>query len=417
MIKIACIGNMNNNLFSVTRYLRKNGYCCDLLLLDEQTHFLPKADTFKDDYKSYTKQLDWTLYSPVEIKSEKVASDLKEYSYIIACGIAPAYLASANIKLDMFISYGSDIIDLPFYRINIFSLIKHIFRSKSILTNAQTSLLVEAKKKKTAQLQLKGIQNASVYAYDLTNEAYEKKIRKVRMKGERLKIVCPFIFIDETSPEEVSKSYSISKYYKQFKEIRDQNQLVVFHHCRHSWKTHVDKWNYKANDKLLRGFAQFVKKNRGYKAKLILFEYGPDVIHSKELIKSLGIENYISWFPIMERKEIMIGISLSDLGVGELGVSWFSYGAIYEFMSMAKPVMHYRNDKEYEGKYPQMYPMYNANSDKQVYETLTKFISNPAHFSLVGKEAQKWFYLYGVNMPILKIIESINKKCVALQAI
>ena len=39
--KIALIGNMNNNFFSIARYLRDRSYQADLFLIDELDHFLP----------------------------------------------------------------------------------------------------------------------------------------------------------------------------------------------------------------------------------------------------------------------------------------------------------------------------------------------------------------------------------------
>ena len=45
-MKIGIIGNMNNSYFSLARYLRDEGYDCELLIFtDEPEHFDPSCDT------------------------------------------------------------------------------------------------------------------------------------------------------------------------------------------------------------------------------------------------------------------------------------------------------------------------------------------------------------------------------------
>ena len=47
-MKIALIGNMNNNFFSMLRYFRDLGMDATLFLFkNEQAHFLPKYDTWE----------------------------------------------------------------------------------------------------------------------------------------------------------------------------------------------------------------------------------------------------------------------------------------------------------------------------------------------------------------------------------
>ena len=80
-----------------------------------------------------------------------------------------------------------------------------------------------------------------------------------------------------------------------------------------------------------------------------MFENGEDVDRSKDLIKKLNIENYVKWFPVTDRKDIMIGISLCDVGVAEIGnLSWITYSTVCEFMCMSKPIIMYREDELYK---------------------------------------------------------------------
>ena len=75
-MKIACIGNMNNNMFCIVRYLRDMGYDANLFLLHEQDVFIPSADSFNDDYLAYTHQLDWYDIWHWNISAKKIKKDL-----------------------------------------------------------------------------------------------------------------------------------------------------------------------------------------------------------------------------------------------------------------------------------------------------------------------------------------------------
>ena len=49
-MRIACIGNMNNMMFTLCRYLRDNGYDANLFCFkDEAVNFLPGTDSFDAD--------------------------------------------------------------------------------------------------------------------------------------------------------------------------------------------------------------------------------------------------------------------------------------------------------------------------------------------------------------------------------
>jgi hypothetical protein len=390
--KIACIGNTNHSLFCIARYLRDQGYDAHLLLLNEPDHFLPGADSYDEEYQSYTTQLDWETIGWWYLSRKKIKKDLKGYDFILGCGYTPAYLFKANIHLDIFVFVGGDLILWPFYKI------KHFPPSKADIGNYLY-----------ARAQKKGIEDASYILMDYTSEEYEEVLHKFSFKGKRLKFPAPFIYLPQynISLNNIKKS----KYFSEFLSIRNNFDFMIFHHARHEWTNpDIEGYNYKANDKLLLGFADFLKQNKTVNVCLVLFEYGNDVQASKKYIQELGIEAHIKWFPKMQRRELVAGITLSDLGVGEFGYSWFSYGVIFECMAFGVPVMHFRNDSDYTGHYPEMYPMYNANSSKQITDVLNQLISKPEGFRETGKLAQEWFMKYAIDRPVNELIKAIEVK-------
>jgi hypothetical protein len=279
--------------------------------------------------------------------------------------------------------------------------------------NPKDHLFKNIKRQILRLYQYNGIKSATNVLMEFTNPAYEAMFSKIVLNRQYITI--PFIYKPEFNIESIEKLYIKSLYYQFFKNIRESNELVIFSHGRHEWtednNTLVTRSKHtKGNHKLIYGFAEFLVANRNVNAHLVLFEYGEDVQRSKDLINKLEIEQYVSWLPLMPRKEIMVGISLCDIGVGELDSSYFSYGAIFEFMAMAKPIIHYRDDSLYESRKNNMYPMFNANSSAQVNNHLSAYRANPAKFRAVGQQAHKWFIDEAINKPINIICKLIDEK-------
>ena len=109
-LKIAAIGNQNNNHFSLIRYLLGAGYDADLLLTNaEQDHFHPSCDSYDLSYYSFTKQLCWgSVRSFLNTPKNQIVDDLGTYDILIGTGLAPAYVSRAGMRLDVFDEAGVD---------------------------------------------------------------------------------------------------------------------------------------------------------------------------------------------------------------------------------------------------------------------------------------------------------------------
>jgi hypothetical protein len=389
---------MNNFLYPLLRYLEKD-FVVDLILLStEQKHFLPENDTFETTYIKTVKSKFSQLPSEFLINSKTYINNLlAPYDFIIGCGPAPAYLSRINKKLDLFIPYGSDIYYIPFIPFELKKGIKRLIKEQFLKYH-----------------QKRGIQKASNILMDYTNPIYESLFEKLNINKNRIFNNPPFFYVPEFNSISIKENYSKSIFYSKFLKIRGENDLLIFHHSRHEWNIEntvelkIDNYT-KGNNKLIQGFASFIKITN-IKAHLILFEYGSSIELSKNLIKELDIEKNITWMPLMPRKEIMVGISLCDIGVGELDSSYFSYCTIYEFIAMAKPVIHYRIDSDFKEMYPEMYPMYSANTAEQVENYLKEYILNPQAFVDTGILAYNWFLKHAIEKPLNNIINLIDKK-------
>ncbi len=382
-MKIACIGNMNNNLFCVTRFLRDKGYDAHLLLLQEFDHFLPETDSYNDDYKAYTTQLDWKHGNHWSKTKQSLAADLVPYDFIIATDISPAFINKAGRRIDIFTPAGSDVFIYPFYKSD------HLIPKRSDIYRYAF-----------AWHQRKGVQKARHLSLGTTNEGFEAALDRIRFKGKRLPVACPFIYEPQYRLNGAPDPFKNSTHYEAFREIREGFDFVLFHHSRHEWRLDPESLHYKANDRLIKGFASFLDKRKGSKACLVMLEYGTDYLASQELVRSLGITDHVRWFPMMSRKDLMAGIRICDLGAGEFGHSWFTYGTIYEFMAMGKPVMHYRIDELYKDDYPEFYPMYHAHTTADITQRLLEYGEDPQAFQKTGEDSRQWFHRYAVEKPL-----------------
>ena len=109
-MRVALIGNMNNNYFSLMRYLRDAGVDAELLLFaDELNHFLPENDTWDiDKWKLYIKQTKingGALGQYFKMSAADIRREFEGYDYYIGCGFTPAYFYKAGMKLDLFTPY------------------------------------------------------------------------------------------------------------------------------------------------------------------------------------------------------------------------------------------------------------------------------------------------------------------------
>ncbi len=394
-MKIGIIGNMNNSYFSLARYLRDEGYDCELLIFkNEPEHFDPSQDTFSDNYKTYCKHISWG--DPANFFTQDydiVTKDLEPYTFLIGNGPAPGYVARVGRKLDIFIPYGYDLYSLPFYRF------VHPLRISSYF--------------QLAHYQKKGIRESSYMLFDRTNAAFETIFARLKLNGKRVISPAPMLYHkDYEQQTPVSTDPLIQRLVS---ERRDTDILLV-QHTRQVWKRASDLWSYKGNDLLIKGFAKFIKAYPLISAKLILFEYGANVNETKELIYRMNLTDSVIWMPKMARNKLMQVLQLSDLVIGELHHSWLSYGVALEALCTGKALMHKRIDGEFDKDYAELYPMLHAYSADTVCAGLSKLVENKASIADMGTAGRSWFLKYCVDLPIGSIINIIKERKLALSA-
>lgn len=389
-MKIGIIGNMNNMYFSLARYLADEGYDCDLLIFDsEQAHFHPTADTFGSHSTLAIKRLSWGDPAQFLTKQKQAATDLQPYDFLIGSGTAPAFAYAAGRVLDLFIPYGEDLYIFPFPHL------VHPVRQLPYLV--------------LARHQLRGIRQARHLLSDKTNPGFDRIFEKIKYKGGRIVSPPPLLYYKEYETA-LAQQQNDNPHSAALQALRNNHELLVLQHGRQFWKPHADRWTQKGNDQLIKGYALFLAKNPSCKAKLLLFEYGRDVAHTKKLIDDLKLNTQVVWFSKTERKNLMAFIQTSDAVVGELKHAWNTYCVMMETLAMGKPLIHHRNDAYLAGAYPALYPMLQASSAEDVCRALKTVWQNEKAVRKMGEEGKEWFDEYCVRKPLQHIIRLIDEK-------
>lgn len=382
---------MNNNHFSIKRYLEDEGFICDLYLFNIlPDHFLPINDTWKiEKHEGSIKKMNRGIIFLDQFK-KKAFFDFKQYDVYIGSGLTPYYFNKLGLKLDIFIPYGSDLYELPFKKPWNFNSLKSFFKTchhNFFVYKGQKEGIIKAKR---------------VFTMDV-----EKVIKDALLRLNRTitPLQIPMVYLEETPLKTDLGLYLDLKKINSF-------EFKIISQSRQLWGKNIGLHS-KGNDKLIIGFSLFAKKNN--KACLVLFEYGQSINKSKQLVDDLNISDQVIWVKEMPRKFIYALLKQ----YGEVGADQFDTGfhgsTAYELMAHGLPVLNYLNcsNEEFE-KYSKrpLPPLVNVKSPEQISDAIQMLFSNDEYRSALGKQSKNYFNKYlgkGAAKVYVKEILKIHK--------
>ena len=245
-MKVALVGNMNNNNFSLLRYFKDLNVDTKLIMFKNdinksQAHFHPANDTW--NINKYSKDLiyiDFNDYYIILFKSRKYIRKLFScYDIIICSGIIPIILERAKISIDIFYPYatgvefiGSEDVKNSFRNIH--------FLKRNFYKYLARKQLIAVKKAKTCISFEKGI----------TSETFKEN------NIEHIILNIPIIYLLKGE-----KKIEQSKELRQILNKISSYNFKLLCHTRHypTKNLHI----------LIEGFALFLKKSYDKKAWLI----------------------------------------------------------------------------------------------------------------------------------------------------
>lgn len=373
---------MNNVPAVIARALIDRGYKITLFFLNEYEHFKPESDALGPIQNLECINLNWDRDTIDELSKKEIKDKIGGYDFYIGVEWAPALTWKAGIKLNMFYAIGTDLTQYPFYKINRFP--PPIWLLKRYLL---------------AKQQFYAIKYADYLSMNKAPEVMEKQRRIIKPLGKRI-VGIPYLYTPQYTQEYLNKSH----YKNDFDRIRSQYDFVVFHHVRHEWVTAKNTIHDKGNDLLFHSLKVLKRNYPEKKIALITIEYGTDAEKSKALSEELGLIENVKWFPIMEKKHLLYGLSISDVFVGQLTAAFPAYTSVYEALAMGKTIIHKGDEKD-----KTLYPILNAYDKTSLTKALGDCISGKVSVVSMGNKGLDWFQQNGYNYPVNEVVEAIEK--------
>jgi len=392
-MKVALIGNMNNNSNNLAQYLLDAGIYVDVLFYgNEAGHFVPEADNVMA-VRYASKTLSWGGYGAYFTTSAaQIRADLAPYDFLIGSRLAPAYCAKAGRHLDIFMPTGGDLHMVPVW---------NGWKPRDVV-----KYLTFARRQRTA------IKSVGALYWDVTNDDLEATIAPYTSHLPRMSHPIPMIYHHEYQGAALEARQAQSQWRDRFRAARQGADIFLFSHVKHVWTpeaiAHYGRFHEKGNDHIIRALAAYYQGNPSKSLRLALFEFGDDHTATRALARALGVDDHIAWFPQMPRREIMMGIAESDGLIGEITRSWFSYGTILEAMVMGRAIIHHRDDSMYPGA--DLYPMVDVRNDRDLTAAFNRIAAGTIDLKALGQGAHEWLAQTSMKQAINAIVTRIKAK-------
>ena len=380
-MKVALVGNMNNNNFALMRYLRDLGVDAHLLCFDnELDHFGPEHDTWHlAKWQRFIHALPFgDNPRHLLLKSGAlIRNALREYPFTIGSGLTPALFRKAGLELSIFFPYSAGIewVGLlpsdgrPFSP-------THLFH------------------RWVRRCQMAGLRRHTRFCTSLDlSGTTEECFHRLGVPFQPLGI--PMVYNrEQPAPADIPAEI------RQAKAQMAGRDLVIFSQARHYWRPRAaDPWSMrpgflKRNDLLFRAFAEYLPGARRKNPLLVLLKYGPDVEASQELVTELGIQSRVLWLPRMSRKHLVYLLAGADFVVGEFTGEGIWGGTAWEGLAAGRPVFQAVNYKpeDYRRKAGhELPPLIHVAQVSDIVNHLRRFETVPEEYTEIGRQGAVWF--------------------------
>ena len=419
-MSILILGNMNNNGFVWLRYLVDLGIDAKLVLfLDDgaalSSHFGLESDTWNlDRYSdkmvrinfsashSFISHQSWALkvffwfiylvrnilgqkralYSrpPNKDELDKLQKIIDSSTFTIGSGATPLIMNILGKKLNIFFPYaiGVEYIDdFPF---------------SSYLKCSNPIKKYIATRVKSEQLNgLKKVDIAVVMTGGKTTQLLKDHGINVRVQ------FMPLVYHLESLQFLDQYGDQLKKALNMISSIK----YVFFINSRQYWVRPVDvsesiwRKESKNSNYAILAFERFLRETKITDVRLIICEYGKDVIETKTLVRSLGLEDYVAWLPIMTRKEILVLMRNVFLNIGEFYEEQVLFGSAgFEAMSAGTPLINsfkFKPQEFYEEFGAPSPPILIANSVDEIFCAMKNLCTDEQYYQECALKTIDWY--------------------------
>jgi glycosyltransferase involved in cell wall biosynthesis len=156
----------------------------------------------------------------------------------------------------------------------------------------------------------------------------------------------------------------------------------------------------KGNDRVIR--AARILKDKGLAFKILFAEWGMDVERSKQLIAELGLEDCITWLPIMRKKQLLEMYMAVDVIIDQFIVPSMS-GVSFDAMTLGKPVISYDDGHTNRLFFGAQAPLISAREISEIAAVMEDLILHPEKLGPIGEASREWVKKYHSSDRIVDI--------------
>lgn len=152
-------------------------------------------------------------------------------------------------------------------------------------------------------------------------------------------------------------------------------------------------WQEKGTDKILRAFAQ-LRKTVHARVVLLSASWGKDIHKARDYIKNEGLESEVIWIEPLPRTMLVDYYRAADVVLDQFTLGTYGGKALLEAMACGKPVITSFNHQIHTWCFTEMPPVCSASNEVEVYNWLVNLISDPQSRQEYGRRGRQWIEKY-----------------------
>ena len=388
-VRIAFYGNICNNLYQIAKALRQSADADAHLFIDSAAdpQQLPESDDpeLADNYPAWIhKRRFLNVFSLLLPWLSHLARELRTFDFIVVSGNGPIF-AQFSGRPFAFLTAGADLTVLPFplqslrsyptVKLKLFGLLAGFWQRRAI--RRSTEIWTQP-------------------FYPFLNPLKRLGVPAGRISPAYFPVI---IDADRVRYNPAARQSNLQA----MKDIVSRDpDFVLFHPARMFIRMSpkiVETGRFKGNDILIRGFAEFVSRKVVKRPLLVLIDrdVSGDVDLARQLIRSLGIEEYVYWAKGprrfgFTRDELTDLYSVSDVVADDFSVGWFG-SIVLEGLAVERPVISFVDERAMSQMYA-WHPILSSKTERGIADFLSRLATDVSFRTQQGRLGRRWILEY-----------------------
>jgi glycosyltransferase involved in cell wall biosynthesis len=384
-LRIGLLGNICNNLYQIGKALRSDPGFDVRLFLDERAD--PQESPESDDPELAIRPADWIERLPILWPRTMIAPwtsavvrRLRTRDLLIASGTGPMFAQFAGRPYAFLVS-GGDLTILP-------------FADRALLFGRRT-VRARTAAAATAWWQRRAIRRATEI-WSQPFAPFVTALQTLRVSRERIATEYFPVVADTERLANGNGDHAEADAW--VGEIRRRFDFTVFHPSRlmmNDAPTLRLTGQWKGNDALFRGFAEFVRRSGASRAGLVLIErsVSPDIERARAILHELGVAGQVLWLkpprPFgFTRTELVPLYAAADVVADDFGIGWFG-SVVLEGLALGRPVLCFVDEDAMRQLYP-WHPLLSTRDPGEIATLLHELYREPSRRDELGRRGRRW---------------------------